>query len=119
VTEASNPGIASGDKKLAEELVERARDEGVDLVGPDGLLTGLTKNVLEASSEAEMSEHFGYDKHDPAGPDKGNSRDGTRAKKVLTDMGPAEIEVPRDRDGTFEPQLVKKRQRRLSGWMRW
>ena len=103
------------DKQLAEELVERACSEGVDLVGPDGLLTGLTKNVLEAGLEAEMSEHLGYDRHDPAGRNRSNSRNGVRSKRVLTDVGPVEIEVPRDRDGSFEPQLVKKRQRRLIG----
>ena len=78
-------------------------------------MSGLTKNVLEAGLEAEMSEHLGYDKHEPAGRNRANSRNGTRAKKVLTDVGPVDIEVPRDRDGSFEPQLVKKRQRRLSG----
>ena len=116
MTEATEPAMRSSeDKQLAEELVERAKNDGVELVGPDGLLAGLTKNVLEAGLEAEMSEHLGYDKHDPAGRDKGNSRNGTRAKKVFTDVGPVEIEVPRDRDGSFEPQLVKKHQRRLSG----
>ena len=114
--ETTKPAVRSlEDKQLAEELVERSRDEGVDLVGPGGLLTGLTKNVLEAGLEAEMSEHLGHDKHDPAGRNSGNSRNGTRAKTVLTDVGPVHIEVPRDRDGTFEPQIVKKRQRRLSG----
>ena len=106
---------SSQDRRLAEELVERARNEGVELVGPNGLLSGLTKNVLEAGLEAEMSEHLGYDRHDPAGKNTGNSRNGTRSKKVLTDVGPVEIEVPRDRDGSFEPHLVKKRQRRLTG----
>jgi len=118
VTDTSNSTPAERspeDKQLAEELVERARSEGVDLVGPDGLLTGLTKNVLEAGLEAEMSEHLGYDRHDPAGRNRSNSRNGVRSKRVLTDVGPVEIEVPRDRDGSFEPQLVKKRQRRLIG----
>lgn len=104
------------DRQLAEELVERARDEGVELVGPGGLLAGLTKSVLEASLEAEMTEHLGYDKHDPAGREKGsNSRNGTRSKELLTDVGPVSIDVPRDRDGSFEPRIVRKRQRRLSG----
>ncbi len=103
------------DRQLAEELVERARSEGVSLVGPDGLLSGLTRNVLEAGLEAEMSEHLGYDKHEPSGKNSGNSRNGTRSKKVLTDVGPVEIEVPRDRAGSFEPQLVRKHQRRLAG----
>ena len=116
MTQATEPARRSSeDKQLAEELVERAKSDGVELVGPDGLLAGLTKDVLEAGLEAEMSEHLGYDKHDPAGRDKGNSRNGTRAKKLLTDVGPVDIEVPRDRDASFEPKLVKKHQRRLTG----
>lgn len=101
------------DQALAAELVERARAEGVELLGPGGLLTGLTKTVLETALEAELTDHLGYDKHDPAGRNGENSRNGTRAKTVLTELGPVEIEVPRDRDGTFEPVIVKKRQRRL------
>lgn len=116
MVESSKPAERSPeDRQLAEELVERARSEGVELVGPDGLLTGLTKNVLEAGLEAEMSEHLGYDKHEPAGRNSGNSRNGTRSKRVLTDVGPVDIEVPRDREGSFEPQLVRKHQRRLTG----
>jgi transposase-like protein len=102
-------------QQLAQELVEAARAEGVELVGPGGLLTGLTKTVLETALEAEMSEHLGYDKHDPAGDLSGNSRNGTRTKTVLTEIGPVEIEVPRDRDASFDPVIVKKRQRRLDG----
>ena len=102
-------------QQLAEQLVEKARAEGVDLVGPGGLLTGLTKTVLETALEAELSEHVGYDKHDPAGRNGSNSRNGTRAKTVLTEVGPVQIEVPRDRDGSFEPVIVRKRQRRLDG----
>jgi putative transposase len=102
-------------QQLAEELVEKARTEGVELIGPDGVLTGLTKDVLETALEAEMSEHLGYDKHEPAGRDGGNSRNGTRTKTVLTEIGPVEIEVPRDRESSFEPAIVRKRQRRLDG----
>src|SRR3954468_18897503 len=102
-------------QQLARELVEAARAEGVELVGPGGLLTGLTKTVLETALDAEMSEHLGYDKHDASGRDGGNSRNGTRTKTVLTEIGPVEIEVPRDRDASFEPVIVKKRQRRLGG----
>ncbi len=65
--------------------------------------------------EREITDHLGYDRHDPAGKNGGNSRNGTRAKTVLTDVGPVEISVPRDRDGSFEPRIVKKRQKRLSG----
>ena len=85
----------------------------MELLGPGGLLTGLTKTVLETALEAELTDHLGYDKHDPAGRNGENSRNGTRAKTVLTELGPVEIDVPRDRDGTFEPVIVRKRQRRL------
>ena len=116
MTETIEPVAASTDhQQLAQTLVEQARAEGVELVGPGGLLTGLTKTVLEAALEAELTEHLGYDKHDPAGRNRGNSRNGTRAKTVLTDVGPVELAVPRDRDGTFEPAIVRKRQRRLDG----
>jgi putative transposase len=102
-------------KQLAEQLLEQAKEQNIELVGPDGLLGQLTKSVLETALDAEMSEHLGYDKHDPAGRNSGNSRNGTRAKTVLTEIGPVEIEVPRDTESTFEPQIVKKRQRRLTG----
>ena len=83
-------------RQLAEQLLAQAKEQGVELVGPNGLLNQLTKNVLETALEAEMAEHLGYDKHDPAGRGSGNSRNGTRAKTVLTEIGPVEIEVPRD-----------------------
>jgi putative transposase len=116
VTETISPVPEQIDtQQLAQQLVEKARTEGVDLVGPGGLLTGLTKTVLETALEAEMAEHVGYDKHDAAGRNGQNSRNGTRAKTVLTEVGPVEIEVPRDRDGSFDPVIVRKRQRRLNG----
>jgi transposase-like protein len=116
MTETIEPMPVSMDQQqLAQTLVEQARAEGVELVGPGGLLTGLTKTVLETALEAELAEHLGYDKHDPAGRNRANSRNGTRAKTVLTAVGPVQIEVPRDRDGTFEPVIVRKRQRRLDG----
>ena len=99
--------------RLAEELVAQARAQGVDLVGPGGLLAGLTKRVLETALEAELTDHLGYEAHEAAGRNGGNSRNGRRAKTVLTDLGPVEIDVPRDRDGNFEPAIVRKRQRRL------
>ena len=100
---------------MAEQLVEQARADGVDLVGPDGLLAGLTKQVLEAGLEVEMDEHLGYEKHAAAGRNHGNSRNGTRSKTVLTEIGPVEIEVPRDRESRFDPKTVRKGQRRLDG----
>ena len=77
-------------------------------------MKALTKTVIETALDEEMAEHLGYDKHDPVGRNRGNSRNGKRAKTVLTDSGEVDIEVPRDRDGSFEPVIVAKRQRRLS-----
>jgi putative transposase len=106
----------TAEQKLAEELVARAREQGVSLTGPDGLLKQLTKTVLETALNQEMTEHLGHDKRGPAGNEAGNVRNGTRPKTVLTEAsGQVPVEVPRDRHGTFEPQIVKKRQRRLTG----
>ena len=69
----------------ARELVRQARDRGVALTGPDGLLKALTKTVIETVLDEEMAEHLGYDKHDPMGRNRGNSRNGTRSKTVLTE----------------------------------
>ncbi|MEC9326095.1 MAG: IS256 family transposase [Actinomycetota bacterium] len=102
-------------RQLAEQLLAQAKEQGIELVGPNGLLNQLTKNVLETALDAEMVEHLGYDKHDPAGRGSGNSRNGSRAKTVFTEIGPVEIEVPRDTNSTFDPVIVKKRQRRLTG----
>jgi hypothetical protein len=102
-------------RQLAEQLLAQAKTQGVELVGPNGLLNQLTKNVLETALEAEMTEHLGYDKHDPTGRTGGNSRNGTRSKTVLTEIGPVQIGVPRDTDSSFDPAIVRKRQRRLSG----
>jgi transposase-like protein len=103
------------EQSVAEELVARARAEGVDLVGPGGLLGDLTKQILETGLEVEMDEHLGYTKHDSTGRNGGNSRNGSRSKTVITEVGPVDISVPRDRDSSFEPATVKKRQRRLNG----
>jgi putative transposase len=102
-------------RSWAELLVEQAQAQGVNLVGSGGLLADVTKRVLELGLEVEMTDHLGYDKHDVIGRDHGNFRNGTRSKTVLTDIGPIEISVPRDRDGTFSPTTVRKRQRRLEG----
>jgi len=103
------------DEQLVRQLGQRARAEGLQLTGEGGLLQRLTKMVVESALDGEMEDHLGYAKHELAGRDGGNSRNGTRAKEVLTEAGPVQIAVPRDRDGSFTPQLVKKRQRRLSG----
>lgn len=107
--------VGAVDEQLIRELTERARSEGLQLTGEGGLLGRLTKLVAEAALEGEMDDHLGYSKHDPAGRNGENSRNGTRAKTVLTEAGPVEIAVPRDRDSSFEPKIVAKRQRRLTG----
>nr|WP_205413448.1 IS256 family transposase [Amycolatopsis ruanii] len=97
-------------------MVAEARQRGLELTGPNGLLKLFTKNVLETALNEEMTEHLGHEKHraEP-GRDSANVRNGTRKKTVLSDAaGEVEIEVPRDRESTFEPQIVKKRQRRLT-----
>src|SRR6201989_1805773 len=106
----------SAEQQAAAELVRMAKEQGLSLTGPDGLLKQLTKTVIETALSEEMTEHLGYEKHDPAGAGSGNIRNGTRTKQVLTEAtGHVDIDVPRDRAGTFEPQIVRKRQRRLSG----
>src|SRR6476646_2241264 len=106
---------AEVERAAVRELVKADRARSDELTGPDGLLKAITKQVLEAALEEEMTEHVGYDKHAVEGRNGANSRNGKRSKTVLTDAaGEVDIEVPRDRDGSFEPVIVKKRQRRLS-----
>jgi putative transposase len=100
-------------KELAERLLAQAKEQGVSLVGPGGLLDQLTKNVLETALEAELTEHLGHEHGET--PIAANLRNGTRPKTVLTEIGPVQIEVPRDRDSSFEPVIVPKRKRRLDG----
>jgi putative transposase len=107
----------SAEELAALELVRMAKEQGLSLTGPDGLLKQFTKSVLETALNEEMTEHLGHEKNRaPEERDSANVRNGTRPKTVLTEAtGHVEIEVPRDREGTFEPVIVKKRQRRLNG----
>jgi putative transposase len=102
-------------QQLAEQLLAHGSRQGVDLLGPKGLSNQLTKKVLKTGLEEEMVEHLGYDKHGPVGRKRGKSRNGVRAKPVLTKIGPWRSRSPRDTDASFQPQMVKKRQRRLTG----
>lgn len=109
--------VADGlDVRIAQELVERARTEGVSLAGPGGLLSQITKTVLEAALNAEMEDHLGYSKGDPAGSGTANHRNGKSQKTVHTDIGSVRIDVPRDRKAEFEPRIVPKHARRVSGF---
>ena len=91
---------------LAEQLVATARTQGVELTGPRGLLTGLTRQVLETALETELGEHLGHERGERSG--SGNVRNGSSAKTVRTDVGEVRINVPRDRAGTFSPMVVPK-----------
>jgi putative transposase len=113
--DVSEEPMEAVDEELVRQLVGRARAEGLKLTGQGGLLGRLTKVVVESALEGEMDDCLGYGKHDPAGRNGGNSRNGTRSKTLVTEAGPVEIEVPRDRESVFEPVIVGKRQRRLSG----
>jgi putative transposase len=103
------------DEQLIARLAGRARAGGLALTGEGGLLAQLTKRLVESALEGEITDYLGYDRHDATGRDGGNSRNGHRSKTVLTEVGPVQIDVPRDRDATFEPKIVGKRKRRLSG----
>ncbi len=121
-TVARNPGdrepappVVIG-PELADQLLARAEAGGVELLGPDGLLSQVTKAVLERALAEEMTAHLGYEKHDPAGRGSGNSRNGSTGKTLLTDVGAVDLAVPRDRNGSFDPKIVRKGQTRLEGF---
>jgi len=101
---------------VLDELMARVDAEGAELLGPDGLLSQVTKAVLERALAEELTDHLGYEKHDPGGRGSGNSRNGTTPKVVLTDVGAVDLEVPRDRNGEFEPKIVPKGTTRLAGF---
>jgi putative transposase len=103
------------DQELADRLLAQAQDQGVELLGEGGLLSQMTKAILERSLAAELTHELGYEQGDPAGAGSGNSRNGTTPKRLATEAGHVDLDVPRDRNGTFEPQTVRKGQRRLDG----
>lgn len=111
--EVSRPVI---DESLIDRLMDQVDSEGLELLGPDGVLTELTSRVLSRGLEVEMTEHLGYEKGDPAGWGSGNYRNGSYEKRVQTDAGSVPVEMPRDRNASFEPKLIPKHQRRLSGF---
>src|ERR671913_1535345 len=119
---------AEGPRRPAQEAVDRLLDQGfldqvmssvdeggVQLTGEGGFLPELVKRVLEAGLQAELTGHLGYEKHDRAGHGSGNSRNGSTGKRLGTEVGDLDLATPRDRNGTFEPRLVPKGQRRVGG----
>jgi len=104
------------DDETLDRLMDRVDAEGLELLGPDGVLTELTSRIMNRALDAEMTDHLGYERGDRSGWGSGNNRNGSYDKTVLTDAGGIPIQVPRDRAGTFEPQLVAKGQRRVAGF---
>ena len=104
------------DEQLADELLARAQEQGAELLGPDGLLSQVTKAVLERALGEELTQHLGYEKHDPGGRGSGNSRNGSTPKRLLTEIGGIDLDVPRDRGGSFDPKIVGKGKTRLDGF---
>ncbi|MCP4963698.1 MAG: IS256 family transposase [bacterium] len=106
------------DQDVVDRLVADAREAGgvAALTGPDGLLSGLVAQILETALGVELEDHLGYGAHERRPEGQANARNGTTPKTVQTDIGPVELEVPRDRDGSFDPVVVPKHARRLSGF---
>jgi putative transposase len=100
---------------LVDELLAGAKSEE-EIVGPGGLLSQLTKRLVERTMEVELTDHLGYESHQEPPGGTGNTRNGGTPKTLVTDHGPVEIKTPRDRDGSFEPKIVRKRQRRFEGF---
>ena len=100
--------LSAADDQVLRELTERARTGGLKLTGEGGLLGKLTKMVVEGALEGELDDHLGYEKNDPAGRNGENSRNGYRAKTVVSRAGPVELSVPRDRECSFEPKSSLK-----------
>lgn len=114
-----NPGMSSRpviDDETLDRLMDQVDEEGLELLGPEGVLTELTSRIMNRALETEMTHHLGYEKGDPAGWGSGNNRNGGYEKNVLTDAGSIPVRVPRDRDSSFEPALIPKHKRRLSGF---
>jgi putative transposase len=104
------------DDSALDRLMAQIDAEGLELLGPDGILTELTSRIMNRAMQAELTDHLGYEAGDPTGRGTGNNRNGTSPKTVLTDAGAIPVLVPRDRNGEFEPQLIPKHQRRLNGF---
>lgn len=104
------------DDTTLDALMARVETEGLELLGPDGVLTELTSKIMNRALEAEMAQHLGYEKDDPDGWGSGNNRNGHTTKNVKTDAGEIPVVVPRDRNATFEPVVVPKHKRRLDGF---
>jgi Transposase, Mutator family len=106
--------MAIGHKLIDKLLADYKKPE--DIIGEEGLLKQLTKALLERAMQAELTEHLGYEKHDPVGHNSGNSRNGATTKTLKGDFGEVPLETPRDRNGSYEPKIVGKNQTRFTGF---
>jgi putative transposase len=102
-------------KEVLDELI-KGYEKPEDLIGETGLLKQLTKALIERAMSAELTQHLGYEKYDPAGYNSGNSRNGATPKRVKGDFGEIQVNTPRDRNGSFEPQILPKHQTRFEGF---
>jgi putative transposase len=102
-----------GDEVIDELLAGASTEE--EIAGPGGLLAQLTKRLVERAMEVELTDHVGYEPHQEP-PGAGNQRNGTSPKTLISEHGKVQIDAPRDRDGSFQPKIVKKRQRRFAGF---
>src|ERR1700728_960299 len=101
--------------ELVDELLAGAQSEE-EIVGPGGVLSQLTKRLVERAMEVEITDHLGYERHHEPPGETGNTRNGSTAKRLITEHGEVGIDTPRDRDGSFSPKIVRKRQRRFEGF---
>ncbi len=101
--------------EVVDELLAGASSEE-EIVGPGGLLSQLTKRLVERAMEVELTDHVGYERHQEPPGGTGNTRNGSTPKTLITEHGPVRVDTPRDRDGSFEPRIVRKRQRRFEGF---
>src|SRR3954466_10723067 len=104
------------DPKLIDKLLAEHGHRPQDIAGENGLLKQLTKALLERAMQAEMTDHLGYEKHDPAGNNSGNSRNGATTKTLKGDFGEMPLATPRDRNGSYEPKIIAKGQTRFTGF---
>ena len=104
------------DTKLIDQLLAQNGHRREDIIGETGLIKQLTKALLERVLQAELTQHLGYEKHDPVGNNSGNSRNGKTTKKLSGEFGEMELETPRDREGSFQPQMITKYQTRFDGF---
>jgi putative transposase len=115
-TDALVDPAAAVTEEMIDAVMASVDAGGLELLGPGGVIAELTKRILERGLAEELTDHLGYEPGDPGGRGSGNNRNGTSPKTVLTEIGAIDLDIPRDRLGTFEPKLVPKHTRRLEGF---